>query len=164
MFQPRYVKHSHLLIRHAEKLIRYRRDRLRPETIGELRAQIDKVQAAIKARDNRGTHEESERLDALLNTHTPPHKDAVWRENVEVILVAIVVAVGIRSYFIQPFKIPTGSMQPTLNGIIGRPSTAPAPNFFKQIIDFAALGRNYIDVVSGAENTVIEITPRKFFF
>ena len=164
MFQPRYIKQSHLLIRHTEKLIRYRRDRLPESTIAELRAQVEKVHAAMKARDNRTTHEESERLDALLTAHTPPHKDAVWRENVEVILVAIVVAIGIRSYFIQPFKIPTGSMQPTLNGIIGRPSTAPAPNFFKQIIDFAALGRNYIDVVSGAENTVIEITPRKFFF
>jgi len=164
MFQPRYVKHSHLLIRHAEKLIRYRRDRLRPETIGELRVQIDKVQAAIKARDNRGTHEESERLDALLNTHTPPHKDAVWRENVEVILVAIVVAVGIRSYFIQPFKIPTGSMQPTLNGIIGHPTTAPAPNILKQVIDFVVLGRNHIDVVSGADNTVRNISSRKFLF
>ena len=161
MFQPRYIKHSHLLIRHAEKLIRYRRDRLSEATIAELRAQIEKVHAAMKARDNRATHEESERLDALLTAHTPPHKDAVWRENVEVILVAIVVAIGIRSYFIQPFKIPTGSMQPTLNGIIGQPSTAPAPNFFKQIVDFVVLGRNYIDVVSGAENTVSEITPRK---
>ena len=134
MFQPRYIKQSHLLIRHAEKLIRYRRDRLSESTIAELRAQVEKVHAAMKARDNRTTHEESERLDSLLTAHTPPHKDAVWRENVEVILVAIVVAIGIRSYFIQPFKIPTGSMQPTLNGIIGRPSTAPAPNFFKQII------------------------------
>jgi signal peptidase I len=164
MFQPRYIKHSHLLIRHAEKLIRYRRDRLSESAITALRAQIDKVHAAMKAHDNRATHEESERLDALLTAHTPPHKDAVWRENVEVILVAIVVAIGIRSYFIQPFKIPTGSMQPTLNGIIGRPSTEPAPNVFKQIVDFAVLGRNYIDVVSGEENTVIDITPRKFLF
>jgi len=164
MFQPRYVKHSHLLVRHAEKLIRYRRDRLSESTIAELRAQIDKVRAAMKARDQRTTHEESERLDALLITHTPPHKEAAWRENVEVILVAIVVAIGIRSYFLQPFKIPTGSMQPTLNGIIGHPTTAPAPNVFRRIIDFVVLGRNYIDVVSGEENTVVNVTPKKFLF
>ena len=164
MFQPRYIKHSHLLIRHAEKLIRYRRDRLSAETIVELQAQIEKVRTALKARDNRAAHEESERLDALLDAHTPPHKDAVWRENVEVILVAIVVAVGIRSYFIQPFKIPTGSMQPTLNGIIGHPSTEPAPNFLTQIVDFVVLGRNYINVVSGDENIVERVTSRKFLF
>jgi signal peptidase I len=164
MFQPRYIKHSHLLIRHAEKLIRYRRDRLSEASIAELRAQIDRVHAAIKARDKNGTHAESERLDALLTTYTPPHRDAVWRENVEVILVAIVVAIGIRSYFIQPFKIPTGSMQPTLNGIIGHPTTAPAPNVLKQVVDFVVLGRNYINVVSDAENTVENVTPRKFLF
>ena len=164
MFQPRYIQHSHLLIRHAEKLIRYRRDRLSKETIAELRAQIEKVRAAMKVRDQGITHDESERLDALLNAHTPPHKHAVWRENIEVILVAIVVAIGIRSYFIQPFKIPTGSMQPTLNGIIGHPMTAPAPDLLRQVIDFVVLGRNYIDVVSGAENTVENVTSRKFLF
>ncbi|MEO7165586.1 MAG: signal peptidase I [Spartobacteria bacterium] len=164
MFQPRYIQHSDLLIRHAEKLIRYRRDRLSEATIAELRLQIEKVRAAMKARDQRATHEESERLDALLTQHTPPHKHAIWRENVEVILVAIVVAIGIRSYFIQPFKIPTGSMQPTLNGIIGRPMSTPAPNIFKQVIDFVVLGRNYINVVSAQENTVVDVIPQKFLF
>jgi signal peptidase I len=36
------------------------------------------------------------------------------REWVESILVALVLAVAIRSYFIQPFKIPSGSMRMTL--------------------------------------------------
>lgn len=41
-------------------------------------------------------------------------KKAFIKETVETIVTAIVLATIIRSFIIQPFKIPTGSMEPTL--------------------------------------------------
>src|SRR3954447_6421951 len=134
---------------------------LSESAIAEMKAQIERLRQALKKKDELAVRQESERLHALYTQYLPTPKDAAWRENVEVILVAIVVAIGIRSYFLQPFKIPTGSMQPTLNGIIGHPSNDPAPNILRQIGDFIALGRNYINVVSREDDQVSEIVPKK---
>ncbi len=164
MFTPRYIKQSKLLLRHAQKLLHYRRDVLSEAELADFRSHIDKLQAAIKGRDERSIRETSEQLDTLLAARTPVNWETHWRENCEVILVAIIVAVGIRTYFLQPFKIPTGSMQPTLNGIIGYPSTAPAPNFLRQVAEFVILGRNYINVVSQQDDEIIQIVPKKFAF
>jgi signal peptidase I len=194
MFKPRYLKHGHLLVRHAEKLLRYRKDVLSDATTADLKTQIDKLRDGLRARDKRAVKEESERLHNLYTKHMPAGRDAGWRENVEVILVAVVVAVAIRSYFLQPFKIPTGSMQPTLNGIIGHraffaneneipvdqkdsyekhdngwylkgyPTDAGKPNLLRQVAEFLILGRNYIDVVSEGDDRVVEIKAKKIAF
>src|SRR5947208_10856372 len=164
MFRSRSIKHARLLIRHAEKLIRYRCDVLSDAALADLRRQIETLERSIKERDRPVVRENSERLDALVAEHSPSHREAGWRENCEVILVAIVVAVGVRSYFIQPFKIPTGSMQPTLNGIIGHPRAEPARNVLRQIGEFIVLGRNYIDVVSRQDDQVLQIEQKKLLF
>jgi len=164
MFTLRHVKHSRLLLRHARKYLRYKNDRLSGSDREEIVAGIGNLRDALRRRDHEKTHKAADALDKTLHRLTPVTWESHWRENCEVILVAIVVAVGIRSYFLQPFKIPTGSMQPTLNGIIGHSSTAPAPNILRQISEFIVLGRNYINVVSRADDQVFEIEPRKFLF
>ncbi|MDQ6807919.1 MAG: signal peptidase I [Verrucomicrobiota bacterium] len=164
MFTPRYLKHSRLLLAHAEKLVRYRSDVLSEATLVELRAQAGALRTAIHDRDKVAVKEQSDKLETLYSQHIPPHAQAIWRENCEVILVAIIVAVAIRSYFLQPFKIPTGSMQPTLNGIIGHQRAESAPNILRQIGEFFVLGRNYIDVVSKEDDRVVQVLPRKFGF
>src|SRR6266481_2841396 len=166
MFTPRYVKHSKLLLRHAQKYLRYKSDVLDTETYDAVGADIRRLHAALKQRDRKQIESRAEELDARLHKLMPVTWESHWRENCEVILVAIVVAVGIRSYFLQPFKIPTGSMQPTLNGIIGHEIKAPTPlpSFLQQIAEFAVRGRNYIDVVSREDDQVLQVEQKKYFF
>src|SRR4051812_24477299 len=164
MFTPGYIKHSKLLLRYAQKFLRYKADVLEESTQEEISASMRRLHAALRQRDRKQIESRAEALDGQLHRVLPITWESHWRENCEVILVAIVVAVAIRSYFLQPFKIPTGSMQPTLNGIIGYPSDSPAPNLVRRVFDFIAIGRNYIDVVSAADDEVIQVTPKKYLF
>src|SRR6202022_2465691 len=164
MFTPRYIKQSRLLLRHAQKYLRYKNDLLAASTREELAAATQNLRAALRKRDHNRIQSQAEALDEKLHKLAPVTWESHWRENCEVILVAIVVAVGIRSYFLQPFKIPTGSMQPTLNGIIGHPMTQEPPNILQQVAEFILRGRNYINVVSGQDDEVLQIQRQKFFF
>jgi len=164
MFTSRQVKHSRLLLRHARKYLRYKDDRLNTSDREEILAGMKSLREALRDKDRERIHSAADTLDKTLHRLTPVTWESHWRENCEVILVAIVVAVGIRSYFLQPFKIPTGSMQPTLNGIIGHPSSDPHPNILRQIGEFIAMGRNYINVVSREDDQVSEIVPKKILF
>jgi signal peptidase I len=164
MFTPRHVKHSRLLLRHARKYLRYKNDLLSDSDREEIVTGMEDLRNALRQRDNERVRSTADALDKTLHRLTPVTWESHWRENCEVILVAIVVAVGIRSYFLQPFKIPTGSMQPTLNGIIGYPSTEPPPNLLRQIGEFIVLGRNYVNAVSREDDQVIQIEQKKFLF
>lgn len=165
MFTSRYVKHSKLLLRHAQKYLRYKKDVLDPTDHEEIAAGMRRLHAALRQSDRKQIEARAEELDAKLHQLSPVNWESHWRENCEVFLVAIVVAIGIRSYFLQPFKIPTGSMQPTLNGIIGYPSETAPPNFLQQVGEFVMLGRNYVNAVSAADDQLLQVqTVKKMFF
>jgi len=55
-------------------------------------------------------------LEKIANQWLKSYPNAGWRENVEVLLVAIAVAMGVRTFFLQPFKIPTARCSPRFTG------------------------------------------------
>lgn len=81
----------------------------------------------------------------------PSAKSGWIREYLEVIVVALSLAFGVRALFLQPFKIPTGSMQPTLYGIHFRPSESPVnPNPIEKFFDYLHYSWRPADVRASA--------------
>jgi signal peptidase I len=156
MFTAKWKKEAKLLVKGARKFVNYKRDLLQPDRIAEIESRQDDLIAAIKAGDRDKVAECSKQLrntcEKSLRGYEAPNW---WEENIEVMFVAIVIALGLRTYVLQPFRIPTGSMQPTLNGIVGHPLPEDQwPAMPTRMAEWALKGRSYVKVVNDRERTV----------
>lgn len=110
-------------------------------TVGQLTyldEQIAKVKGASAIGDIDAMTQAGTTLDEYITKLNPPKAYSWWSENFDVLVVAISVAMAFRAYFYQPFKIPTGSMQPTLYGIHSEPRPATDATLMdKQPLKFA---------------------------
>ena len=158
---PRHVKYGREFAKDARKLLAYKRDLLSDAMIADFEAGIRKLEDAVKTRKSSAIEEAAAALDKQCGTFVKPQKDAGLRENCEVFLVAIVVALGVRTYFLQPFTIPTGSMFPTLNGIIGERTKDEPPNIVTRIAQFAWMGRTWVNVVAKTDDVITDIREVK---
>ena len=121
-FYSKAVREACAMRKHVHRLLSAQRDLLSPQAIGAVTAAMIALQQEITGGANAGRIRiKAEELEFAANKWLKPYPHPVWRENVEVLLVAIAVAMGIRTFFLQPFKIPTGSMQPTLYGVNSSP-------------------------------------------
>ena len=150
MFTPKWKKEAQHLVKGAKKFVDYKRDLLKPERVAEIASRRADLLAAIASKDLGKVNEASKQIRAVCENSLPHEKPLGWlEENVEVMFVAIVIALGLRAYYLQPFRIPTGSMQPTLNGIIGTPITHDKwPGFPQRMLEKVLRGRTYIREVA----------------
>ena len=103
---------------HVRNLRDAQRDALSPQALQALDDALRQTKSALASgADNKSLADTAANLEKTANQWLKSYPHAEWRENIEVFLVAIVVAMAIRTFFLQPFKIPTGSMEPTLFGI-----------------------------------------------
>lgn len=136
----------------AEKVYHYRRDVLPDVLVGELQAHIQTLKQVMKERQNAAKLKlEIEALENVLRrTGGTIYPKTALVENVEFFLVAAIVILGIRTYFVQPFKIPTNSMWPTYYGMTGEnfPPGTEAPGTVERAFRFAAFGAFRKEVVA----------------
>ena len=84
------------------------------------KAELHKIQlelASLKPERSEKTGNALKKLSERFTKAIPAPNWKVIREYAEIVVVALTVAFGVRALYLQPFKIPTSSMQPTLFGI-----------------------------------------------
>ncbi|MGC6465657.1 MAG: signal peptidase I [Akkermansiaceae bacterium] len=168
MFKPRWKKEAFLLLKASKKFLNYKRDLLAEDRIGEITSRQADLKAAINKKDQDEVKEASKQLRNTCEKSLAHYRQPDWlAENIEVFWVAIVVALGIRAFFLQPFRIPTGSMQPSLNGIVATEKHNEEgwdkPWFGKQGFDFLVKGRSYHNIVAEKDLTIKSVKDTSFF-
>lgn len=154
-FVSRKVRVATHMYKHVQRILNAQRDLLSPDAIRHVEKAIADLKSTIALHtDKAALAVKVSEFETVANKWLKPYPSAGLRENIEVLLVAIAVAMAIRTFFLQPFKIPTGSMQPTLFGItqenfLGQPEVKfpnPVSGFFK----FWHRGISYTHVVAKA--------------
>ena len=163
-FTPRFVKNGQEVLHAVRKMLAYKRDLMQPADVATVEAHIQELEAALKNRDQEKIENTSDLLSQRFDDLFPARKNAEIRENCEVFLVAFVIAIAIRTYFLQPFTIPTGSMQPTLNGIIVTQTSELPPNPLKRALDMAILGRSYFNVEIKQDDKIVSVKDISFLW
>ena len=187
-FLSKTVREATTVHKHYRRLLAAQRDILSPQAVGAVTAALGNLKSAITEGHTGKIRIKAEELQFAAEKWIKPYPSAAWRENVEVLLVALAVAMAIRTFFLQPFKIPTGSMQPTLFGVTSVPDftkinawqadkTKVQAEIREQLKARDALqfptgwqrvkewfqGNSYVSVVAQADGMIDQISPMTRF-
>jgi len=164
-FISQTIRNACTVHKHYRRLLAANRDILTGEAVAAVQLKLNELKAAI-AEGNKGRiNIKAEELQFAAEKNIKAYPNPSWRENVEVLLVALAVAMAIRTFFLQPFKIPTGSMQPTLFGVTSKNYLAPGadanavfPTGWERIKE-TLRGNSYIDIVAKNDGQIEKINP-----
>lgn len=112
---PRNIKAAaRLLQKEARRILKRHGSRIAAEPAEAMYACLAAIDTNRVAENWPVVEEQAERLDELLHQHASFARKSALRETLENVAIAVMVALGLRSCFYEPFKIPSGSMMPTL--------------------------------------------------
>ncbi|MFW6217412.1 MAG: signal peptidase I [Verrucomicrobiota bacterium] len=142
----------------ATKVYHYRKDLIPEGRMRDLDQAVGEVDAFLKDKqaDPQAFAAAIDRLDALLRKLGGKiYPKTFWNDNIEVALVAAIIVIGIRTFFFQPFIIPTNSMYPTysgMNAVVYTDENSPGPA--AGLLNKLRLGASHYEVRAPAAGEV----------
>ena len=142
----------------AERVFHYRRDQLTDTQTQQLQGAVGELKQRLRDKaDASKLKLGAEALEHVLrDVGGRIYPTSSWVENVEFLLVAAIVILGIRAYFVQPFKIPTNSMWPTYYGKtteLDRPGEQPS--LAAKIWRLATLGATHYSLTAPEDGELL---------
>jgi len=166
-FSNRRKKAAKDLIGTAYKVYNYRCDIIAEADAKSLSSMIEQAEELIG--DGKLESKEyavvSEKLEKLMRKCGGAiYPLTAWADYTDMIIVAGILAIGIRSFFLQPFKIPTNSMYPSFYGmtseVYGANADSRPPSLPEKVFRFAAFGASNYELKAPCDGDVyIEINP-----
>jgi signal peptidase I len=147
--------------RHLRHQVQVNRDCLSPEQARRLASEAAALEQARRGDDTTAAAAALAAAQAAWGQLVPERPHAWVREYLEVLVVAFALAFGVRTLFLQPFKIPTGSMEPTLYGIHFEttPPGTRLPPWPRRVLDYAHYSRRHVQVAVTQAGNLESLRP-----
>jgi len=143
---------AHNWLELADKIHHYRRDELAAKDLADLQQKREGLRSLVRERvDASRLKLGVEALEGVMRrTGGKIYPKSTVQEYIEFFLVAAIVVIGIKAYFVQPFKIPTNSMWPSYNGMTPYVYKNPAdsPSSIAKLGRFLAYGAQHKELIA----------------
>lgn len=114
-YQNRKIKKkSQELLKSSKSIINSRKNEISPDIHNIVNERIVNLEESLKENDKDKLNESYNSLSNIYKQNLSKFSKSRVRQNIEAILIALCLALLIRTFIVQPFKIPSGSMIPTL--------------------------------------------------
>ena len=107
-------RESRQLVREARRALRRHGHRIPDGIQNRIREGAEGLDSAVKAKDGSAMRQRLVALDELVDEHLAFARKSTAREYAESIGVAVLIALFLRAFVVEAFKIPSGSMIPTM--------------------------------------------------
>ena len=102
------------LIKEAGQGLKQQRNRLTSDVQTRITQELEALKQALEKKDPKRISKAGDKLTESYDQFLAGYKKSTVREYAEAIIIAVVLALFIRTFVVQAFKIPSGSMESTL--------------------------------------------------
>lgn len=160
-FTPLWRRQAHEAASLISRYMHQYRPSIKPEKMAEYRAVHKGLSEALLYWRKQDAQALVEQVKTQYD-NLPGFRRSMWVEMVESLFVITVVFLGIRTYYVQPFRIPTNSMWPSLNGIVVHPlGEGEIPSLAQRVWESLTLGSSYVDVKAETPKRITDVRDER---